>query len=263
MNQLSLQPNYTGIDKETPRSLAIAVVIGEDEFAPNSYVSAKKFFKVLHVQYIIEKLLTGFFTCTDINSGLCIKFKVERTSQYVTSLLNQVMTYFGYNNGTNYTIEKYHLLLDKIRKNQDALNQKYDLIFEKDERYNCWYLVEKPVEVDIEPEKPRLQLVPKLNSPNSHVIQTTNSGTQPIQTTIANIDHNYDYFDYLLKLAIKNQQDNTIEFLFPLLNNYVSYSMNDLLGSIESFGNITLLQFQSLDTSKQYKCICQLLNIME
>jgi hypothetical protein len=267
MYQLSMSQGYTGIERHTPKNLAVAVVLGEAINSTNTHVSAKQFFKILHIQFIIEKLITGFHTCSDLQHGICIKFKIERTPQYVNGLLNEVMTYYKYNNGTNYCVEKYNLLLDKIRKDQERLNDNYNVEFEKDERYNCWFFV-FPEEIE---EKPPLKLVPQLKpapTRDSLVAKPELRAVTPINQVISKVqndefnDPSYVYFKHLFDEVKAAQTDNTVEFFFPLLNNYLSYSMDDLMGTLEKFEETTLLQFTIIPQQSQYQCICQLLNIL-
>jgi hypothetical protein len=259
MFQLSTSQSYIGIEKETPRNLAIAIVIGENIDSHNKHISSNKYYKILHIQFIVEKLLTGFHNCNDLHHGLCIKFKVERTPQYVRNLVNELMIFYRYNNGTNYCVEKYNLLLDKIRRDQNRINEKFNIIIEKDE-YNGSYYYSFPVEEDeIYRSKP-LQIVPKLKvvpplEPQSELRSV------PVSPKISD-NPNYDYFLHLFKLVCNRKSENIVEFLFPVLNQYLSYSMNDLMGTIENFEETTTLQFTIISEKDQWTCICKLLNIL-
>jgi hypothetical protein len=259
MYQMSTSQSYIGIERETPRNLAIAIVIGDNIDSHNKSISSNKYYKILHIQFIVEKLLTGFHNCNDLHHGLCIKFKVERTPQYVRNLVNELMIFYRYNNGTNYCVEKYNLLLDKIRRDQNRINQKFNIVIEKDE-YNGSYFYSFPVdEEELTPTKP-LHIVPKLK-----VVPPLNQQevSKPVELSPkASESPNYDYFLHLFKLVSERKSDNIVEFLFPVLNQYLSYSMNDLMGTLENFEETTTLQFTIISEKDQWTCICKLLNIL-
>ncbi len=273
MYQTSTSQNNSGIEKQTPKNLAIAIILGDDVIKKGDInINSKQYYKILYIQFIIEKLIIGFHNCTELQHGLTIKFKIHRSTQFVNGLLNQVMKFYQYNNGTNYCVEKYHLLLDKIRKDQARLNDKYDVEIKKHEKYNKYFLVYEDNEVL---PKTQLKLVPQLiTTPQTIIQKPAINNVTPISQSIplskinnssSNIkcdQPNYIYFDYLFQNVKQTKQIETIEFLFPLLNQYLSYALDDLLGTLENFEETTLLQFTIIDSNLQYKCICQLLIIL-
>jgi hypothetical protein len=260
MFQMSHSQSYIGIEKETPRNLAIAIVIGDNIDSHNKSISSTKYHKILHIQFIVEKLLTGFHNCNDLHHSLCIKFKIERTPQYVRNLVNELMIFYRYNNGTNYCVEKYNLLLDKIRRDQNRINEKFNIEIHKDEYNGSYYYTYPEDEVESYPTKP-LHIVPKLKvvPPIEHIEPAP---TAKINTPIESDSPNYDYFLYLFRLVTKRKSENVVEFLFPVLNQYLSYSMDDLMGTLENFEETTTLQFTIIGEKDQWTCICKLLNIL-
>ncbi|MGL4759420.1 MAG: hypothetical protein ACRCXZ_08845 [Patescibacteria group bacterium] len=172
-----------------------------------------------HLKLIVSKLRERYMTYGELTNCLKVKFGENRTAAYVGGLVCEICAYFGYDDNTNYKLEKWHLLMTKFRQ------------FQRYESYK-WL-------GEILPHGKSYRYTPENQNVEENLTSSTKPNVEEVSlpsfVPVINIDEEQlkvEYLEYLIKKIKskypKNYSD-TLVMCFCTIKNF-DFNIFDLTG---------------------------------
>ena len=127
MIPMSTISTFCEIKKSTVKALSAASIL-QDQPERNRITSAQ-FRHARHIEVIINHLLTGYVKYEDLVSYIYRDSSDRISTGYVANRMHELCKLFGYNNNTNWTFEKWDLLMGQIRRFQRNEADKWTGVF--------------------------------------------------------------------------------------------------------------------------------------